>query len=131
MARRVLPGAMTVLGVHIEKIGNVAVVECKGRIVRSESALKLREAVTSHFDAGIIVIDLSEVTAIEGGSLGMLIFLQRWSFDRHIQFKLFNPTRSVRHRLEHACSIQGFDIATLHEMPAFLERAQSRYTLAA
>ena len=46
------------LTVNIEEVGEMTVVECKGRIVRSESALKLREAVTSQRDARIIVIDL-------------------------------------------------------------------------
>ena len=119
------------LGVHIDKIGKMAIVECEGRIVRSESAFRLREAVTSQLDARIIVIDLSEVTAVEGGGLGMLVFLQRWTFDHAIQFKLFNPRKSVLNTLERANSMQEFDIATLHEMMALLERAQSRYTLAA
>src|SRR5437899_3276735 len=35
------------LNVHVEHIGEIAVIECEGRIVRSESAFKLREAVNS------------------------------------------------------------------------------------
>jgi len=35
------------LDLHIEKTGELAVVECAGRVVRSEAAVKLREAVTS------------------------------------------------------------------------------------
>ena len=35
------------LGVHIENIGDMAVIECEGRIVRSEAASKLRAAVNS------------------------------------------------------------------------------------
>ncbi len=115
----------------IEKIGELAVVECEGRIVRSEAAFNLREAVTSLRDARIIVLDLSEVRAIEGGGLGMLLFLQRWAYDHGIQFKLFNPTRSVRDRLERVSSIPEFDIATLDEMMAILAKADSRYALAA
>jgi anti-anti-sigma regulatory factor len=119
------------LTVDVEKIGEMAIVECDGRIVPSESAFKLRSAVTSQPEARIIVIDLSEVTAIEGGGLGMLVFLQRWAFDHHIQFKLFNPSRAVRERLDRANSMQEFDIATLHEMMALLERAESRHSQAA
>jgi len=119
------------LTVNIEEVGEMTVVECKGRLVRSESALKLREAVISQLDARIIVIDLSDVSAIEGGGLGMLVFLRRWSSDRHIQFKLFNPTRSVRNRLERANSIQEFDITTHHEVTALLESAQSSHASAA
>ncbi len=34
------------LSVHIENIDELAVIECEGRIVRSEAAFKLREAAT-------------------------------------------------------------------------------------
>ena len=119
------------LALRIEKIGELAVVECKGRVVRSEAAVKLREAVTSLRNARIIVLDLSEVRAIEGGGLGMLLFLQRWACGHDIQFKLFNPTRSVRDRLRLVNSIGELDIATLHEMMDLLANADRRYALAA
>jgi len=118
------------LSIHTENIGEMAVIECEGRIVRSEAAFKLREAVTSQRDARIIVLDLSEVFAIEGGGLGMLVFLQRWAYDHDIRLKLFNPHESVRDRLEHAKPMREFDIATLDEMTALLVRADSRYALA-
>src|SRR5207249_4569208 len=47
-----------------------------------------------------------------------------------IQCKLFNPSTSVRERLEHASSMSAFDIATLHEM-TLLGGADPRYDLAA
>jgi anti-anti-sigma regulatory factor len=116
---------------HIEKIGDLALVECKGRVVRSEAAFKLREAVTSLRNARIIVLDLSEVGAIEGGGLGMLLFLKRWAYGHKIQFKLFNPTRSVRDRLELVKPIAQLDIATVHEMMELLANAERRYSMAA
>ncbi len=119
------------LDLHVEKIGELAVVECEGRVVRTEAAFKLREAVTSLRNARIIVLDLSEVRAIEGGGLGMLLFLQRWAYDHDIQFKLFNPTRSVRDRLALVNSITELDIATLQEMLELLANADRRYALAA
>jgi len=109
----------------IERIGELGVVECKGRIVRSEAAYTLREAVTSLRDARTIVLDLSEVSAIESGGLGMLQFLQRWACDRSIQLKLFNPARPVRDRLEHAGATLEFDIATLNELMTLLAVAGS------
>jgi anti-anti-sigma regulatory factor len=119
------------LALHIEKIGELAVVECEGRIVRSEAAVRLREAITSLRNAQVIVLDLSEVRAIEGGGLGMLLFLRRWAYGHDIQFKLFNPTRFVRGRLELVNSIAQLDIATLHEMMELLANADRRYALAA
>jgi len=119
------------LALHIETIGELAVVECEGRIVRSEAAVKLREAVTSLRNARVIVLDLSELRAIEGGGLGMLLFLQRWAYGHDIQFKLFNPTRFVRDRLELVNSIAELDIIKLHEMMELLANADRRYALAA
>ena len=119
------------LDLHIEKIGELAIVECEGRVVRSEAAVKLRDAVTSLRNARIIVLDLSEVRAIEDGGLGMLLFLRRWAYGHDIQFKLFNPTGSVRARLELVNSIAELDIATLHEMMELLANAGRLYPLAA
>jgi len=119
------------LSIHVEKIGDMAVVECEGTVVQSEAAFKLHEAVTSQQDARIIVLDLSEVRAIEGGGVGMLVSLQRWAYDHDIRLKLFNPTNSVQDRLERASSLPEFDFATLNEMMALLARADSRYAPAA
>jgi anti-anti-sigma factor len=115
------------LTVYIENIGDMAVIECEGRIVHSEDAFELRKAVNLQADARTIVLDLSEVSAIAGGGLGMLVFLQRWAQDHDIRLKLFNPRQSVRNMLEHASSMRDFDIATLDEMTALLASADARY----
>src|SRR5664279_2760978 len=86
------------LNVTVENIGELAVVECEGRLVQGEAAFKLREAVTSQRDARIVVINLSDVDTIEGGGLGMLVFLQRWARDHNIRFLLSDPSESVRNR---------------------------------
>jgi anti-anti-sigma regulatory factor len=119
------------LSVHMENVGEMAVIECEGRIVRSEDAFELRKAVHLQSDARIIVLDLSEVTVIAAGGLGMLVFLQRWAHDHDIRLKLFNPRHSVRDRLEHASSMREFDIATLDEMMALLACADGGYARAA
>lgn len=112
------------LDLGIEKIGRLGIVECSGRIVRSESAFQLRRAVTSLIDLRVIVIDLSEVTSVEGGGLGMLIFLQQWAKGHGIQLKLFNPRKSVSDRLLRANSVPSFEIASLHEMMGLLSEAE-------
>jgi anti-anti-sigma factor len=119
------------LNVTVENIGELTVVECQGRIVQSEAAFKLREAVTSQTDARIVVLELSEVHAIESGGLGMLVFLQRWARDHNIRFLLFNPSKSVRNGLKRARSISDFYIPTMEEMMALLAYANSRYAIAA
>jgi anti-anti-sigma regulatory factor len=119
------------LNVTVESIGELAVVECEGRIVQREAAVKLRKAVTSQTDARIVVLELSEVHAIEGGGLGTLVFLRRWALEHNIRFLLFNPSKSVRDGLKRARSISKFYIATMDEMMALLAYANSRYALAA
>jgi len=115
------------LSVHTDNIGEMAIIECEGKLVQSESAFKLRKAVQVQRHARIIVLDLSEVYAIEDGGLGMLVSLQRWAQYHDIRLKLFNPRRSVRYRLAQADSMRQFDIATLDEMMAIVVWADSRY----
>ena len=131
LSNRVMELEEVMLNVSIDNIGDLAVIECEGRIVQSEAAFKLREAVTSQSHARTVVLELSEVHAIEGGGLGMLIFLQRWARDHRIRLKLFNPSKSVRKRLELVSSLSEFDIPTLDEMMALLGYADSRYALGA
>jgi anti-anti-sigma regulatory factor len=117
--------------VNVEKLGRLRVVECDGRIVRSDSAFALRDCVTSQSDARVIVLDLSEVNAIEGGGLGMLMFLQRWAQDHDIRLKLFNPRISVLARLELNGPTSPFDIVSLEELLDLLGQADQGYHLAA
>jgi anti-anti-sigma regulatory factor len=95
--------------VSIDKVGEMAIIECAGRFVRSEAALKLRDAVKSQTDARVVVLDLTEMHAIGGGNLGMLVLLQRWAEERNIRFKLFNPPMPVHDKLKHV----DFEIATV------------------
>jgi anti-anti-sigma regulatory factor len=112
--------------VHVDKVGEMAIVECAGRFVRTESALKLRDAVTSQTDARFVVLDLTEMHAIGGGGLGVLVLLGRWAEDRGIRFKLFNPCRPVRNKLKHI----NCEIATLEQMMTLLSRVDGEYARA-
>ena len=104
----------------VEKIGDIAVVHCLGRIVRSEAAFRLHDIVTGHRSARVVVIDLSNVGALEGGGLGMLCFLQMWTRRQGIQFKVFGPGVRVRQSLERACSAIKAEVAGQGEMRALL-----------
>ena len=119
------------LAIHVENLGDLAVVECKGRIVRSESVFKLRDVVQAQADARIIAVDLSEVEAMGGGGLGMLVFLGQWARNHDIQFKLFNPSRPVMEGVGHNRSIRNLDVVTFHEMMNILADSDRRYALAA
>ncbi len=113
------------LSMGIDHIGDMTIFSYKGNIVRSEVASMLRKVVKSQAKARIIVLDLSEVHAIEGDGLDMLSALQRWALDQDIQFKLFNPSSSVRNRLEHN-GVMQFDIAPFEEIMNLLARAETQ-----
>ena len=65
------------LSVHSDRVGDVAVLQCEGRIVRSDAAFRLRDAVTGQEDARVVVLDFTDVNALEGGGLGMLALSRR------------------------------------------------------
>ena len=119
------------LTLRMDHIGDMAIVECKGRIVRSDATLKLHEAVTAQQNVRIVVLDLTQVRALEGGGLGMLWFLQRWSEDHGIHFKLYNPINSVRDKLEHNNAMLRFDIATFEEVKSLKAEPDNQYAGAA
>src|ERR1700730_5669050 len=108
----------------------MTVVECEGRFVRRGEAVGFRGGARSQDAAPIIVLDLTEMRAIGGGGIWVLVFLQRWCRDHDIRFKLFNPSRSVQERLENTNAMSVFDIASLDEMMALLGQADRRYALA-
>lgn len=113
--------------VYVETLGDVAVVQCEGRLVRSEAAFELRDAVLSLRNARLVIVDLSELQALEGGGLGMLGYLHRWAQDHDIKIKLFNPSRIVQERLARAW-IPTLEIASTDEMIALLAQAERSQT---
>ena len=118
------------LTIDIDTVGDLAIITCKGRIVRSQAAFNLRDAVTSQADVRTIVLDLTEVHAVEGGGLGMLMVLVKWAQDHQIQLKLFNPTYAVKSRLD-SYDLARFDVATSDEMMSLLAGAQAQHAEAA
>ena len=119
------------LTIHVENLNDLAVVDCKGRIVTSDAVFKLRDVVRAQVDARIIALDLSEIKAIGGGGLGMLKVLDHWARDNNIQFKLFSPSRAVLEGLVNNRSILDFQIASFHEMMGILSHSDKSYSLAA
>ncbi len=115
------------LSIYVEKLNDLSVVECKGRIVQSDAVFQLRDTVISQADARIIALDLSEIEAIGGGGLGMLAYLQHWADEHQIQLKLFSPSRSVMEGLYQIRSVLDFEVATFHELMEILQKSDPDY----
>lgn len=116
------------LSINVETFNDLAVIECKGRIVRDDSVFRLRYVVQAHEDARTIALDLSEVKAIGGGGLGMLAFLQRWARENEIHLKLYCPSPAVLQGLAQNRSLANFEIATFPQMVEIFGQSDDRYS---
>jgi anti-anti-sigma regulatory factor len=106
--------------VHVEKIGDVAVILCEGRMIGSDAAFKLRDEVRRQRDSNVVLLDLSELGLLGGDVLGMLVFLQAWTRGLGIRFKLFDPPPGVRRSLERLRSTAEFEIAAMDDVLSML-----------
>jgi anti-anti-sigma factor len=98
-----------------EQSNDVAVLQCAGRIVRGEAIHFLKDAVVSLKNPRVIVLDLTAVTMLDGGGLGMLVFLHRWTRDQGIQLKLVNPSLFVREMLDRTRLSCVFNISSVDD----------------
>ena len=103
------------LTIDVERTDDVVVVRCLGRIVRGEAVGTLRGAVVSERDTRIVVLDLSDVEAIDAGGLTALVSLHHWTRGRGIQLKLVNPSLFVTETLQRTGLWQVFDISSLRD----------------
>ena len=83
----------------MEQTSDVAVLQCCGRLVRGDALRLLKDAVTSLSRQRVVILDLSEVEMLDGGGLGMLVFLHKWTHSSGIQLKLVNPSSLAREML--------------------------------
>ncbi len=87
------------LQIEVQVCGEVAVLRCAGRIVQGWQIGALRQAVMAQ-DRLRILLDMSDVTTIDAGGLGLLIELQNWAEAGGRRLTLLNPTHAVRDVLE-------------------------------
>ena|SRR3990172_1261549 len=92
------------LKVYTRRLGGVTVLCLQGQIVTGETST-LRDAVLSQSEPSVIVLDLSRVSRIDAGGLGVLLELRGQTLSRHIEFRLMNVTKLVRHL---SCSVKLF-----------------------
>jgi hypothetical protein len=78
------------LRIIIQDLEEMAVIRCVGRIVAGREANTLREAVLSQRKRGAVMLDLS-IDTVDGGGIGLLLFLQGWTRAFGIDLQLLNP----------------------------------------
>jgi len=87
------------LKVQTEKFGSVAVLSLQGQFVNGETEI-LRNAVHSLTATSAVILDLSRVTTVDAGGLGVMLALREQVEAKGINFKLRNIPRQVGRVLE-------------------------------
>ena len=103
------------LTVRNERVGDVVIIKCAGRIVRGQEAA-LRNAVLQEKLARMVVLDLTDIELIDAGGLNLLVFLRRWTEDNRTHLKLVNPRPFVREMLTRTHLNCVFDISSFHDV---------------
>jgi len=113
------------LKITVQKLGDVSVLRCRGRIVAGGAGSTLRNAVLSQPYIRILVIDLARVERIDAGGLGILLGLRESARSRAIVFKLMNATKRVEEILEVTHLHSVFEFCSVQELFCLLHRAAS------
>ena len=87
------------LGVMSENRGNTAILRCSGRIVAGEEAWTLYNTVISEQGKRVVVLDLTAVSRVDAGGLGVLVSLRRWARIAGVKLQLI-PSRAVQELLD-------------------------------
>ena len=64
----------------------------------------------------MVVLDLSDVEMLDGGGLGMFVFLHRWTRDNGVQLKLVNPAPFVREMLDRTRLTCLFNVSSIDDV---------------
>jgi anti-anti-sigma regulatory factor len=113
------------MNLHVDYIGDLAVVECQGRIFPNDDAFSLRDAVLSQAEASAIVLDLSQVYAMGDTVVFMLVRLQRWAEEHDVDLHLFNPTSFICQTLEETGFASEFHVDNnIEQIFSLLSRAR-------
>jgi anti-anti-sigma factor len=86
--------------VNIHNLENGVLLRCTGRIVAGEEVNILRSVALAHSDRKEIVLDLANVSTLDGAGMGVLAFLEGWTRSIGLRLRIQNPSAHVRELLE-------------------------------
>jgi anti-anti-sigma factor len=104
------------LNVMCENRGNAAILRCSGRIVAGEEAWTLYNTVISQQNKRVVVLDLTRVSRVDAGGLGVLVSLRRWARLAGVRMQLI-PSEAVRELLDLTGLGSQFEIRPSQERP--------------
>ena len=87
------------LSVMSENRGHAAILRCSGRIVAGEEAWTLYNTVISQQNKRVVVLDLTRVSRVDAGGLGVLASLERWARVAGVRLQVI-PSHAVQEVLD-------------------------------
>jgi anti-anti-sigma factor len=116
---------------EIERLQDVAVVRCSGRMVRGAALDGFRRAIEQIDRLRVLVLDLSDVQQLDAGGLGTLLLVRRWAIQNSARLKLVNPPVFFRRVLEATKLTSVFEISSLKDALQILRPScPPRYAIA-
>jgi anti-anti-sigma factor len=100
----------------VQKLGNMTVLRCKGRIVIGEAHSILRVTVLKQTQPRLLVLDLAQVECIDAGGLGVLLGLREWAHTNAIRFRLMNLMKSVEQIFELTKLNRVFEFCSVRDL---------------
>lgn len=115
---------------QIERIEDVAVVRCLGRMVRGAALDDFRRCIEQLGRLRVLVLDLSEVQMLDAGGLGTLLLVRRWALENSTRLKLVDPPQFLRRILEATRLTGVFETSSLKDALSILRPPQCQPRLA-
>ena len=112
---------------QVERLQDIAVVSCTGRMVRGTALDNLRRRIEQIERVRVLVLDVSDVAQLDAGGLGALLMVRRWGMQKSAKLKLVNPPVFFRRILDATHLTPLFEISSLKEAICIL-RAPERAT---
>jgi len=109
---------------QIERIEDVAVVRCSGRMVRGAALDAFRRRIEQLDRLRMLVLDLSDIGQLDAGGLGTLLLVRRWIMQSSARLKLVDPPVNVRRILEATDLSSVFEISSLKDALSILRPQQ-------
>jgi anti-anti-sigma factor len=109
---------------QVERIDDVAVVRCSGRMVRGAALDEFRRKIETLDRLRVLVLDLSEIQQLDAGGLGTLLLVRRSTIQKFARLKLVNPPVFFRRMLEATCLSSVFEISSLKDALSILRPPQ-------
>jgi anti-anti-sigma factor len=100
---------------QVERIEDVAVIRCSGRMVRGAALDAFRRRIELLDRLRVLVLDLSEVQAVDAGGLGSLVLMRRWAMQSSARLKLVDPPLFLRQLLEATHLSSVFEVSSLKD----------------